>query len=120
MNLDTLSPWSDSIRHFLYKHLRTENNINWGRKRKIKNKEKWDYCHHTLILPLLGTKHRLPLLHMTKIFICIEKSKECIDEFYIEYMINPKFHVNKSFIDQVEKCMNTKFGTLTKPFIKTT
>ena len=35
-------------------------------------------------------------------------------------MINPSLHVNKSFKEQVEKCMNTRFGELTKPFIKTT
>ena len=35
-------------------------------------------------------------------------------------MINPILCVNKAFKEQLEKCMNTTFGELTKPFIKTT
>ena len=34
-------------------------------------------------------------------------------------MINPSLHANKSFKEQVEKCMNNKFGEITQPFIKT-
>ena len=33
-------------------------------------------------------------------------------------MINPELHVNKDFKEQVKKCMNNTFGTLTQPFIK--
>ena len=29
--------------------------------KKSKNKDRWNYCHHMPILPLLGTNHRLPL-----------------------------------------------------------
>ena len=35
-------------------------------------------------------------------------------------MINPCLHVNKSFRDEVEQCMNTIFGELTQYFIKAT
>ena len=35
-------------------------------------------------------------------------------------MVNTKFHLNKSFKEQVEKCMNDTFGTITQPFIKDT
>ena len=35
-------------------------------------------------------------------------------------MIDPSLRVNKLFKEQVEKCMNTTFGELTQPFIKTT
>ena len=35
-------------------------------------------------------------------------------------MINPNLHVNKAFRYQVEKCMNTTFGALTQPLIKST
>ena len=35
-------------------------------------------------------------------------------------MINPGFHVNKAFKEQVEKFMNTTFGEITQPFIKAT
>ena len=70
------------------------------------------------ILPLLGDIHRLSLLYMAKSFICIEETKERIDEFEIGYMINPNLHVNKDFIDQVDKCMNSTFGALAQPLIK--
>ena len=33
-------------------------------------------------------------------------------------MINTALHVNKSFKEQVEKCMNNMFGTLTQNFIQ--
>ena len=41
------------------------------------------------------------------------------NEFEIGYTINPSLHVNKALKKQVEKSMNTKFGELTQPFIKT-
>ena len=40
-----------------------------------------------------------------------------MDEFEIGYMIHKKFHVNKYFKDQVEKCINNRFGKVTQPFI---
>ena len=71
------------------------------------------------ILPLLGDNNCLLLLYMDNFFIWIEETKEHINEFDIGYIINPNFHVNKSFRDQVEKFMNTTFGALTQHFIKT-
>ena len=62
------------------------------------------------MLPLLGSHHRLPLLHMSKRFIWLNETKKRINEFLIGYMINPGFNVNKAFRDQVEKCMHTTFG----------
>ena len=35
-------------------------------------------------------------------------------------MINPDFHVNKAFKEQVDECTNNTFGALTQPFIKNT
>ena len=72
------------------------------------------------MLPLLGANHHLPLLHMDKCFIWIEEAGERINEFDVGYMINPSFCVNKAFRDQIEKCINTTFGSLTQPFSKTT
>ena len=86
---------------------------------KIKNKDRWNYCHHMPISPLLGANNCLPLLHRAKIFIWLEETGERINEFEIGYMINPNLHVNKTFRYQVEKCMNTTFGAITQPFIKT-
>ena len=88
-----------------------------NKKRKIKNRDRWNYCHYMPMLPLLGGNHRLLLLHKAKRFIWIEETGKHINEFDIGYMINPNLHVNKYFKDQVEKCMNTTFGEITKPFI---
>ena len=46
------------------------------------------------------------------------KTGERINDFDIGYMINPNLRVNKSFREQVVKCMNNTFGALTQPFIK--
>ena len=67
-----------------------------------------------------GGNHRLPLLHMAKLFIWIEETKELINEFEIGFMINLSLHVNKAFREQVDKCMNNMFGSLTQHFIKNT
>ena len=81
--------------------------------KKIKNKDRWNCCHHMPMLPLLGDNHPLSLLHMARRFIWINETKKLINEFEIGYMVNPILCVNKSFRDQVEKCMNTIFGELT-------
>ena len=65
------------------------------------------------MMPLLGDNHRLLLLQMSKHFIGIQETGEFINEFDIGYMINPSLHTNRSFRDQMEKCMNTTFGVLT-------
>ena len=85
--------------------------------KKIKKKDNWNYCHHMPILPLLGGNHRLPLLHMSKSLIWIEETEERINEFEIGYMINPNFHVDKYFKEQVINGMNNMFGALTQPFM---
>ena len=35
-------------------------------------------------------------------------------------MINPRFNINKAFREQVDKCMNNIFGSITQPFIRYT
>ena len=45
---------------------------------------------------LLGTNHRIPLFHMAKIFICLEETKERINELSIEYMLNPILNISKA------------------------
>ena len=54
---------------------------------------------------------------MAKLFIRIEETSERIDEFAIGYLINPTLHINKAFREQVEKCMNNTFVSLTQHFI---
>ena len=43
-----------------------------------------------------------------------------MNEFTIGYMINPGLNVNRTFREQVEKCMCDRFSAITKPFIKAT
>ena len=45
-------------------------------KEKKEEKDIWNYCHHIPMLPLLGTNHRLPLLHMAKHFIWLNETKK--------------------------------------------
>ena len=72
------------------------------------------------MLSLLRVNHRLPIFHMAKLFIWLEEKKERINKFSIGYMINLKLNINKAFIEKVNKSMNTKFGEITKPHIRTT
>ena len=72
------------------------------------------------ILPFWGANYCLTSLHMSKRFICLEETGKRINQFYIGYIIDPGFHVNKAFRDQVEKCMNIIFGELAQSFIKAT
>ena len=87
-----------------------------NRNKKIKNKDRWNCCHHFPILTFLGANNCLPLLNMANLFWLLETS-ECINEFDILYMISQTLHVNKILKEQVEKCMNNTFVSLTKPFI---
>ena len=68
-----------------------------NKNEKIKNKDRWKYCHNFPILPVLGVNHSLPLLHIAKSYIWINETSGHINESAIGYMINPTLHVNKSF-----------------------
>ena len=72
------------------------------------------------ILSLLGANYRLPLFHTAKRFIWLNKTKNCINEFTIGYMINQGLNVNITFREKVEKCIFTTFGAITQPFITAT
>ena len=53
-------------------------------------------------MPLFGVNNLLPLLHISKEFVYINNTEELINGFAIIYMVNPTFHVNKSFKEKVE------------------
>ena len=89
-------------------------------KKKIKNKDRWNYFHHMTMLSLLGANHLLPSFHMDKCLIWLNKTRQHINEFTIGYMIDSGLNVNKAFREQVEKCMYTIFVEITQPFIKAT
>ena len=88
------------------------------RTKKNLKKYRWNHCNHMPIQSSLGTNHRLPLFCMANSFIYPEK--KFINEFSIGCMINPKFNINKSFKEKVNKCMNTTFGEITQPHITNT
>ena len=67
-----------------------------GDKRK-KIKEEYNNCNHMTMLSFFSDSHCLPLFHMAKSIIWIEEKKDCINEFSIGYMINPKLNINKAF-----------------------
>ena len=59
---------------------------------------------------LLGTNFRMPLLHMSKIYIWLEEKNQHINEFSIGYMMNSNFNRNRAFRDQVKVCLKNTFG----------
>ena len=68
----------------------------------------------------MGKNDRLPLFNLAKGSSGTEESKQCNNDFLIRYMINPELNINKSFREQVDKCMNTIFGPITQPHIRPT
>ena len=66
---------------------------------------------------LLGTNNRLSLSHMAKSYIWLEETKERTNEFSIGSMIIQTLNINKSFKEQVNKCMKTIFVAMTQPRI---
>ena len=72
------------------------------------------------MLSLIGGNHCLPLFHMAKLFIFLNETRQHINKFTIRYMINPGLNVNKSFREQIEKGMYTKFGETKQTLIKST
>ena len=86
-------------------------------KKKIETKDKWNQLNIIDIQSLLGTNHCLPLSHMAKSYIWIEEKNQRINEFSIGYTMNPNFHKNKVFIEQVNVCLKTTFGPYTNAHI---
>ena len=91
--------------------------IAFVKEKNKNNQDKWSYCHHFSIFPLLGVNHCLPLFHISMKFVYIHNIEENINEFSIGYMVKTTFRVNKTFKEQVERCMNDTIGTIKKPFI---
>ena len=66
---------------------------------------------------MLGTNHRLPLSHMAKSYIWLEEKNQRINEFSIGYMMNPNLSINRSFKEQLNKCMKNTFVAMTQQHI---
>ena len=80
-----------------------------GYEKTIETEDKWNQLNLIYIQSLLGTNHRLPLSHMAKSYIWIEEKNQCINEFYIGYMMNPNLNTNIAFREQVKVCLNLFF-----------
>ena len=87
------------------------------KRKKIETKDKWNQLNIIDIQYLLGTNHSLTLSHMDTSYIWIEEKNQRINEFYIGYMMNPNFHKNKVFREQVKVCLKTTFGPSTNAHI---
>ena len=83
----------------------------------IHNQDKWNHYNNIQIQSSVGTNHCLPLSHMAKSYIQIKETKEFINEFSIEFIINPTLNIKKAFKEQVTKCMKTVFGAMNQPHI---
>ena len=69
-------------------------------------------------MPILGVNNCLPILHMSKIMVHIYTTENNFDQFAIGYMINPSLHINRVFIEQVQKCLGCTFSIETKKTIR--
>ena len=58
---------------------------------------------------MLGANCRIPLLHISKSYICLEETNQRINEFSIGYMMNPTLYKNRAFKEQVKVCFKHKF-----------
>ena len=70
------------------------------------------------MLSLFRVNHCLLLFYMDKCSIWFKETKHCINKFKIGYMNSPDLNFNKSFSEQVHKCMTTTFGAITQPHIR--
>ena len=55
---------------------------------------------------------------MSKRMLHIYCPDYCTNKFAIGYMVNPKIHVNKVFIETIDKCLNAKFHEKTMENIR--
>ena len=86
----------------------------------IETKDKCNQINLLDIQSLLGNNFRMPLLHMSKSYIWIEETNQCINELSIGYMMNPNLNSNRSFKDQVKVCLKNTFGPDTNTHIAKT
>ena len=59
---------------------------------KIKTKDKWNQINVLDMESMLVANFRIPLLHMSKIYIWIEETNQLINEFSFGYMMNPNLY----------------------------
>ena len=62
-----------------------------------------------MLLPLLGVNHCLPILYMSQNNMYMNSIGKRMNQFAIEYIVNPTLKINKVFSDQVEKKLEEIF-----------
>ena len=83
----------------------------------IETKDKWNQINILDMQYLLGANCRMPLLHMSKSYICLEETNQHINEFSIGYIMNPSVNRNRAFKYQVKVCLENTFGPDTNTHI---
>ena len=86
---------------------------------KIETKDKWNQINVLDMESMLVANCRMPLLHMSKTYICIEETNQRINEFFLGYMLNPVLNKKKTFKQQVKACFKNTFGKDTNSRINT-
>ena len=86
----------------------------------IETKEKWYQINVLSMESMLGANCRMPLLHMSKSYICIEETSKHINEFSFGYMLNTTLYTKKVFREHVKACLKNKFGPDTNKHIHKT
>ena len=70
-------------------------------------------------MSILGVNHCLPILYKSKRMVHYYTIYETVNQFAIDYMINPSLKFNNAFRTQVEKCLSVSFSASTMKTIKT-
>ena len=63
----------------------------------IDTKDKWNQIYLLIMESVLGVNCSIPLIHMSKRNIYIEKTNERMNEFSFAYMCNPTLYRHKVF-----------------------
>ena len=66
-------------------------------KKKITSKYRWETIDAIPLLPLIGVKHRQPIVHMYKRLVYLYTTDKQVNQFAVGFMINPSLHVKRVF-----------------------
>ena len=86
---------------------------------KIETKDKWNQISVLDVDSMLVANCRMPLLHMSIIYIWIEEKNQRINEFSFGCMMNPTLYKNKDFKEQVKVRFRNTFSSDTNSHINT-
>ena len=78
--------------------------------KRIETKDKRNQINVLNMQSMFGANFRMPLLHMSKIYIWLEEKNQRINDFSIGYMMNTTLYKNRYFEEQVKVCFKHTFG----------